>query len=165
MSHYGSDDDIEEERDPECESVMSRLRGSLFRRNHGVSQASAEERSDNVAQYAVTINPDPHMLFNKRPYHKYNYDQQRAMLTRIENACRRDLGSAYHLLELHFEICPTLNQVHFHALYESSLSMAPYELYMGSRCKRTNAPSWRFYDCQQVYNKSGWLDYIRKNSN
>lgn len=161
MSQYADSDD--ERIEIECSKIINSLSAPLFKVYRRVSGASMETfKVDNVTLYAVTINPDPFCLFNKKMYKKYTHDQQRAMLTRIENALRKEYKDI-ELKELHFEVCPNLKQVHFHALYEMRESMTNlYKEYMKKRCVRPNSPSWRFYDCQEVYNRQGWLEYIRK---
>lgn len=120
------------------------------------------------SQYAITINPQPTKLLNRKMYKQYSHEQQRSILTRIESALRRNNPSIV-LLELHYEICPILKQVHFHALY----SMPPifvstletyYKRILDSSNSKTLVP-WRFLDIQPIYNQCGWIQYIRKDIN
>jgi len=155
---------------------MSRLKKRLFPIAGASHEASASEsslRDDNVTtscnigepDIAVTVNPDPFNLMNKRQYKLYDHDKQRAMLMRIETAMRRE-NPEIELIELHFEICPVLKQIHFHALYRCPLqSIKRMENYFEKRIKRTNSPSWRAFVHDPVFDKDGWLKYIRKNIN
>lgn len=130
-------------------------------------RALAVERSDNANpsvahQYAITINVDPHHKINNRRWSKYSNDKQIAILTRIERSCR-DLLEECRLIKLVFEQCPSSKQIHFHALYSMSESTkVSYMKYMGKRLERSNAPSWRWFDCLPCVSLEAWLKYISK---
>jgi len=117
--------------------------------------------------YAVTVNPQPTCKLNRKRYNAYSGDQQVAILSRIEAALRRK-NPDITLVELRYEICPKLQQWHFHALYE----MAPiylasiwnyYKRIMDSTDANTKT-IWRYLDIQPVWNKEGWEQYIRKDA-
>lgn len=117
--------------------------------------------------YAVTINPQPTKRLNKREYRKYTDTQQIGILTRMEAKFRRD-NPCVELVELHFEKCPTLGQVHFHAKYSMpAIYVTSMEEYWRRVLDATDANTkkpWKYLDIQTVYNDQGWLDYIRKES-
>jgi len=169
MSHLHSDSD-DEPIDDEL-TLMRNLKYSLFKGPPSRKRASSEPLGDNVdtlmatnerCLLAVTVNPDPFALMNKRMYKLYTNDKQRAMLTRIENAARVTLGDI-NLKKLTFEICPKLGQVHYHALYDlPSTHVTPLELYIMQRVSRKNGPSWRAFQSETVYDEKGWIRYITK---
>lgn len=182
MSHIHIDSDDEAIDDIDTLSVLRRLKRPLFKRppacapalelcDNIASSTSSEAPSDNVTegdilsdriQLAVTVNPDPFAPMNKCMYKLYSHDKQRAMLTRIENAARRDIGEI-KCVKLCFEICPKLRQVHYHAWYDLPRAyVAPIEVYITKRVSRKNGPSWRAFQSKEIYDEKGWLEYITK---
>jgi len=126
-----------------------------------------DEQDDKNIQYAITINICPNKLMNKRKWKLYSHDQQRQILTRIEKASRVK-NISINLMKLNFEICPILNQIHFHALYEM-----PSEFISGLEAyyKRVismpdmngdTTKQWRHIDVQRVFSEEGWIKYISK---
>ena len=103
---------------------------------------------------------------NRRQYKLYDHDKQTAILTRIENALRRD-NPTITLIKLNFEKCPSNGQMHFHALYEMRASdieiMENYYNRILSE-KKPSIPPWRHFDIKPIYNEKGWIDYITKDS-
>lgn len=173
MSDLCSDPDDEKINDVQTNEVIKSLKRSLFKRSKSSTARAQAGTEDNVIvkqlpasriQLAVTVNPDPYTLMNKRMYRLYSHDKQRAMLTRIENAARRDLGDV-NLVKLVFEICPKLQQVHLHAWYDlPDLMVTPLELYFTKRVSRKTGPSWRAFLSKEIYDEKGWLDYMTKES-
>jgi len=66
---------------------------------------------------ASTVNIQPSKLMNRRPWKKYNHDDQRKILMRVEASFRRKYPTV-ELIELQYEVCPQLNNIHYHALYK-----------------------------------------------
>jgi len=144
------------------EEVIQKLRHPIFRRKYG-----------------VTVNVQPTRYINKRQWKKYTHDQQIKILTRMEASIRRRTPSI-KLIELHFEVCPTLKNVHFHALYEMPVFYvseleAQWSRLVGniitSRSKTDQLSLWRYLDIKEIkprLNSDGnpdeadWLAYIRK---
>lgn len=114
--------------------------------------------------YAVTVNIKPNKCFSRKPWHKYDADKQRGLLTRMELALRKRTPSI-KLHRIEFETCPTLQNIHFHALYEmpdvfTSEMVCFWEKHSGN-LPDTKKP-WRVIDIKEVYNMAGWIDYITK---
>lgn len=152
MSIYESSDS---DNDTECCNILQRLKKPLFK--------------PTLHQYGITVNIQPTKKMNKRFWNKYSHDQQRAMLSRIE-AKFRSLTPSVKLIELHFEVCPTLKNIHFHALYEApALFKVEMEAYYKRICcsddHKTKIP-WRYLDIKLIRGgNTEWLDYIRKDLN
>jgi len=156
-----TDSEIE---DVETNKVMTRLLKPLFK-------SSLKHVSANDAQakrWAVTVNIQPTKLMNKRQWRKYSPDQQMAILGRVEAAFRRKTPSV-QLVELHYETCPVLGNIHFHALYEMPLIFrAELEAYYKGVCDSSDEKTlkkWRYLDIEEVKDEKAWLDYIRKDVN
>lgn len=155
------------ETDTNDNDMMKRLQKPLFN-THRVSGVSVNDVNPyNSIFYAVTVNPQPTCKLNRKRYRDYSGDQQVAILSRIEAAMRRKIQDI-KLIELRFEICPTLGQWHFHALYEmppiaESCIWNYYKRVMDSSDCKTKT-IWRYLDIQPVYNKEGWEQYIRKDA-
>jgi len=119
-----------------------------------------------LPQFAVTFNPAPTKLMNRKQYCKYSEDQQRAMLARIESSLRTN-NPSITLIEIHYERCPSNKMIHFHALYEMPqlfvTTMENYYSKYDSTDSKTKVP-WRHLDIQPVFNRKGWEEYIRKDS-
>lgn len=116
--------------------------------------------------YGITCNIQPTKLMNKKHWKKYTHDQQTAQLTRIE-ARFRFLNPSIKLHLLTFEICPSLRNVHFHALYEMPCNYRwEMETYYNRVCSSTDNKTkipWRHLDIKLI--KGGpaeWLAYIQK---
>jgi len=149
----------------EHNNFMATLKGSLFQ-GRKVARLGDDILDIPDMPYIVTVNPAPNHHMNKRQYKLYSSDQQRAMLTRIELALRRN-NPSIKLLELHFEKCPSSGQIHFHALYEMPILFASTMTNYYNRILQEQQPStppWRHLDIQLCNNKKAWLQYIRKDS-
>lgn len=123
--------------------------------------------SDNdvtTKRYGITVNIQPTKLMNKRQWRKYTPVQQTGILQRVEKALRRE-NPSIKLIELHFETCPTLKNIHFHALYEMpeqfKAQLETYYARFTSTDEKTINP-WRTLDVTELYDEAGWLQYIRK---
>jgi len=116
-------------------------------------------------RYAITVNISPHKLMNKKKWSTYDHSRQRLILARVEARLRKNNPSIV-LESLYYETCPTLNQIHFHALYTMPTEFkAELETYYNRICSTTDAKTikpWRHLDIQQIYNEEGWLKYIQK---
>lgn len=149
-------------------SLIARLTAPLFRRKSVSFNDVLYNRVHNIPiKYAVTVNPAPTRLLNRKQYRLYDSDKQIAILRRIENALRRD-NPAIKLIKLNFEKCPSNGQMHFHALFEMpALFVETMENYynriLSSTDSKTRVP-WRHFDIQTVYNEQGWVDYITKDA-
>jgi len=132
-----------------------------------ISDADIEDMPSDILLYAVTINICPNKYMNKKKWSTYSHDQQRKILSRVENSFRRKTPSV-ELKKLVFEECPTLKQIHYHALYrmpsEHKSEMETYFL------KRVNMPgvmrdpskAWRAVRIDPIFDEDGWLEYITK---
>lgn len=128
--------------------------------------ASQNDSSHNDAtMYAVTVNVAPTKFMNRKQWRRYSPVEQTAQLTRIEAAFRRNNPSVV-LKEIHFETCPVVKNIHFHALYEMpALFKAELETYYNRICDSTDSNTttpWRHLDIQPVRDLTAWLQYIRK---
>lgn len=120
----------------------------------------------NAKKYGVTFNPDPLKHFNNKQYCKYTNDQQRAMLGRIEQGFRKQqqLGDV-HLVELHYELGPATETIHFHSLYEMDDDTKDRMIQYYSKYTNTNPTSgrtWPHLDIKLINNEEAWKCYIRK---
>jgi len=157
IDDYQSDDSAIE--DTNDNKIMSSLKHKLF----------SDHPSLAFKKYAITINIQPTKYMNKKQWKKYTHDQQRAILTRIEGALRRNTPSII-LETIMFEVCPILNQIHFHALYSMpAIFKVELEAYFQRVCgtivtKSTDLSKeqWRHLDIQEVYDTNGWINYITK---
>lgn len=170
-------EDCEQNSQDETNSVIKRLHTPLFQRGVGgdsdkpiiqerkLSVSVADDILDcTIQQYCVTVNPNPSKKMNNRMYKLYSHDQQRAILCRIESAMRRD-NPSIKLIEIHFELCPVLQQQHYHALYSMPFSFeSTMENYLSKRISdKTEAKvPWRPIDIMVCNNRKEWLKYIRK---
>lgn len=116
--------------------------------------------------YGITVNIQPTKRMNKRHWRLYSHAQQKDMLTRIE-AKFRLLNPSVELKQLHFEECPTLKNIHFHALYSMPCNYRwEMETYYNRICSSTDAKTkipWRHLDIKVI--KDGpeeWIKYIQK---
>jgi len=117
-----------------------------------------------LPQYAVTVNICPNKKMNNKIWKTYDHIRQTAQLQRIE-AHMRKLNPSIELVEMQFEICPQLNQIHFHALYSMPKEfVTTMENYWREKVadKKPSTPPWRYLDIQPVYSRKGWEEYIRK---
>jgi len=128
--------------------------------------------SSDCTRYAVTVNVQPTRLMNKRQWKLYTHEQQRGQLFRLEGHLRK-LYPNIELIEIRFEICPTLKNVHFHALYNcrkaDTHDMITYwQSRVGTIKTKTTKDDkfsvWRHLDIQEVYDNQGWLLYIQKDA-
>lgn len=115
-------------------------------------------------RYAVTVNIQPTKMMNKRQWRKYDSVQQTGILQRLEAALRRH-NPSIKLIELHYETCPNLKNIHFHALYEMPEEfineVETYYNKFTSTDENTKTP-WRTLDISEVMSEAAWLQYIRK---
>lgn len=115
-------------------------------------------------KYAVTVNICPNKKMNNKVWKTYDHIRQTSQLQRIE-AHMRKLNPSIGLLEMRFEICPNLNQIHFHALYEMPNEfVSTMENYWREKVadKKPSTPPWRYLDIQPIFDQRGWEEYIRK---
>lgn len=142
--------------------VMSSLTHSLF----------SDHPSLQMKKYAITLNIQPTRYMNKRQWAKYTHEQQKGILTRVEGALRRNNPSIVQE-KIMFEVCPALNQIHFHALYSMpAIYKVELEAYFQRVCgsivtKKTDLTKeqWRHLNVQEVYDEQGWIKYISKDAN
>lgn len=166
------------------ENVLTTLRHSLFM--DGVSRAVRhsdvtingnnnnnadlnsnhimESETVSVERYGVTVNLKPLCKMNRKTWNTYTPEKQVEILRRIHNSYLR-LNPSTVEIEIHFESCPVLKQMHFHALIECpSTHISSYanfwEKYSGN-LPDTRKP-WRVIMYEPIYNEKGWLEYIRK---
>lgn len=116
-------------------------------------------------QWAVTINPSPNKLMNRKRYQLYSNAEQERILSRIIERLMRDNPSIV-CIEKHYERCPSNGQIHLHALFEFSCFWhSTFETYINRVIQwkedKSNPP-WRHLDIQHVHDKEQWLLYIRK---
>lgn len=162
-----SDTEIELEN---VNEVLKRVKRPLFKRATKracaeTALADSDVTIDNGPKlYACTVNLKPNYIVNRKPWKKYSADKQRGILTRIEHALRKKTPSI-QLLKLTFEECPVLGQIHFHALYSMpTVFKSEMEVYWerhSGNLPDTREP-WRPIVIKEVFNETGWLDYINK---
>lgn len=148
-------------------TLMSRLTKPLFnggRQSEGVSLIDVNMVNETLL-YAVTVNIQPTKFINKRQWKKYSADQQKAILTRIERSVRTKNPSIV-LKALHFEVCPTLFNIHFHAMYQMPniyqvVLETYYDRVVGQPQGKQTKP-WRHFLMEEIYDRKGWLEYITK---
>lgn len=117
--------------------------------------------------YAVTVNIKPSKLMNRRRWDMYTHDKQRAMLTRLERNMRKGIEGLF-LKCLHFEVCPRLRNIHYHAWYGTTLCdldvigriRAYWDKHTGDSI--TTIIPWRIVVIKEIFDKRGWLEYITK---
>ena len=153
--------DTDSLENPELPLLLTKLRKPVFKKDAAALQCT---------QYAVTVNIQPTRLMNKKQWKLYNHDQQRGQLTRLECAMRRE-NPTIELVEIHFEVCPELGQIHFHALYNIPPNFVTtmvnwWDNKIGTlpnhKTIRDKFTTWRHCDVQQIYSPEGFLKYIRK---
>lgn len=125
-------------------------------------------------KYGVTLNIQPTRHINKRQWCKYTPAQQTAILTRMETSIRRNTPSI-KLIELHFETCPTVKNIHFHALYEMPQEYlnelkCQWNRLVGTIANKTTSTDkhsvWKHLDIKEICQgqEDHWLNYIRKDT-
>lgn len=117
-----------------------------------------------ASEFAVTVNIQPTKRMNGKQWRLYTPEKQVAILRRVEASFRRKNPSV-ELIEMHFESCPILRQMHFHALYKMTTQMVDhYALHFDRICGSTGFQTnpWRTLDIKPITNMQGWLRYIRK---
>lgn len=141
--------------------------GSLFKTRKSCPVIRSTSPLDEVGKellYGITVNCRPGKIMNKRQWRLYSHDQQKSQLLRIEAASRR--GRPIDCLQLNFEVCPNLDQIHFHALYrmpESELThlWEYYKRIMGTKVPETKP--WRYLDIKCIKDgPENWIKYITK---
>jgi len=114
--------------------------------------------------WAVTINISPNFRMNRKVWKKYSGDEQRRQLSRIETHFRK-VNTWVKLHKIAFELCPTVHNMHYHALYESTPGF-PFVLEEYFRKYDTTDANtiepWRHICVKEVYNHQGWVDYLMK---
>lgn len=162
-----TDVDSEISIDTNDNEIMARLKRPLFkqsRKTQGASPSDVYSNMDTITSFAVTVNIQPTKHMNKRQWKKYEAADQIKILGRIEARLRKDNPSIV-LKEIHYETCPTLKQIHFHALYEMPrIFQTTLEAYYNRVCGSTGEQTkpWRHLTIEPVYDREGWLKYIRK---
>lgn len=116
--------------------------------------------------FAVTVNLNPYGFVNNRKWSLYKNDAQRSTLLRIEASLRRTYPNI-ELVELIFEVCPKLKNIHFHALYRMPLEIPPlYEQYFNDRVKKVSLLcTYKNVEIEPLWNYEGWIKYITKDIN
>jgi len=149
-----------------CVQLKKRLLPKLSNGGRKSESVSSSDVSNTALSFAVTINIQPTKFMNKRQWKLYDHDQQRRILARVELASRKKTPSII-LKELHYEKCPKLGNIHFHALYTMPPEfMSQLEAYYARVVAATGEQinPFRYMDVQQVYDEQGWLQYIRKSA-
>lgn len=156
----------------DCESYDEEMiTGNIFKGNgrwipsRKRNVSSHDVHNGTSIYYAVTVNIKPDKLINKRRWKLYSPEKQVEILRRIEGCLRRD-NPSIELKDLHFETCPILKNMHFHALYMMpevfcSTMANYYDRVIGGNDINTTVP-WRHLRIDSVYDYNGWLRYIRK---
>lgn len=164
MSSHNTEPEDTECCDDGCTSLVQALKKPLWKDSPNPSAVKPFR-----LEYGVTVNIQPTKKMNGKFWRDYTHDKQRAILGRIE-AKFRAITPSVELIELHYEICPTLKNVHFHALYSAPcLFMHEMQTYYKRVCdasdKNTRIP-WRYLDIKVIKDGAGnWLEYIRKEIN
>jgi len=154
--------DIEIECMKNCECCIPIPSSSLFKRKLGSSLPDVDQPA--VPMFAVTVNIKPTKKMNNRFWKLYTHDQQRKQLSRIESHFRAVTPSV-KLIRIEYEICPTMQNIHFHALYSCPVEFIStiqnyYKKYDGNDVNTVKP--WRHLDVQECYDMSGWIKYISK---
>lgn len=163
--------------------MMAGINRCIFKRGVSLSEAnecSEAERIDTIitSHYGITINILPFKRINNKVWRTYNHDQQRKILMRMEASIRRN-NPSIQLVELHFEVCPSMQNIHFHALYkmpfiflstmrnEWDRLIGPKNKDLKDQAKHYGNSSWKhFHSTFVLESESGhWLEYIRKDQN
>jgi len=129
------------------------------------AEGSVPDTDTSSCLYAVTVNVKPDKCMNRKKWRNYTHDQQIGILTRIEKAFRRDNPSVM-MKRLEFEECPTLKQIHFHALYlMPKIFVSTMEQYymrtINGNDDNTLKP-WIHLKVKEIYDEAGWCKYISK---
>jgi hypothetical protein len=156
--------------DSESTNIIYKLKSRLFNNLTRPESDSSESGSFNDVttlteqKIAVTVNISPNKLMNKKVWKTYSHDKQRLILAKLEAHFRRVTPSV-RLVRIEYEICPTVKNIHFHALYECPLNYEStiecYWMRISNTDKKTITP-WRHLDIQNIYDEKGWLHYISK---
>lgn len=153
-------DNLIEDLTDGCAELIRRLNRPLWPARANTSSG------DVVPRYAVTLNICPNKKMNNKIWKTYDHIKQTGQLQRLEAYMRR-MNPSIQLVEMHFEICPGLNQVHFHALYEMPKEfVSTMENFWREKVadKKPTIKPWRYLDIQPIYNQQGWVEYIRKDA-
>jgi len=158
--------------------IMNRLKRSLFTRAQAQAQAGEERdvdihtdspieidqpADDDIQLLAVTVNLCPNTYMNKKRWSTYDHNQQRAQLTRIEKSFRQKTPSC-ELIKISFEVCPTLDNIHFHALYRCPDPFKSTLInYFSKYAPKKGGDTWRTCIAETCYDLDGWIKYIQKN--
>ena len=164
--------DSEIDCDPQrCLPFLKRI-GSLALRatqpDCGVSQSLdlehvnvIQDQKDDFNLIACTVNICPDKSLNKKRWKTYTHEQQRDILFRIERSMRKVTPSV-KLHKLIYEVCPILNNIHFHALYECpKIYISTIENFWRSK-KYNPSNDWRVVQTELIYDYDGWFKYIHK---
>lgn len=147
--------------DDGCTDVINKLFRPLWSQDR-VSSGDVTPLAN--SHYAVTVNICPNKKMNNKIWKTYDHIRQTSQLQRLE-AHLRKLNPSIHLVEMQFEICPAIKQVHFHALYEMPKEfVSTMENYWREKVadKKPTTPPWRYLDIQPIFDDKGWIEYIRK---
>lgn len=117
--------------------------------------------------WAVTVNPSPNKLVNKKRWQKYDNASQERILLRILNQMVAK-NPSIECIEKHFERCPSNGQIHVHGLFKfPEVYLTTFENWINHSLAWTDDksnPPWRHLVIDPISNKEGWLEYIRKDS-
>lgn len=128
------------------------------------SNTVSESEYDTLPQfYATTVNLNPHGFVNNKKWSLYSQDDQRKILLRLEASMRRTYPTV-ELVELHFEVCPTLKSAHYHALYKMGIDMPSlYCQYFNDRVKKVGKKcTYENVKIDPIWNYEGWQVYMKK---
>lgn len=115
------------------------------------------------------------MLFNKKKFKYWDHAKQIGLITRIEYGFRRKHLEHMHMIEMTFEECPVLKQMHAHILYFMEHEyIGDYKKYINKSCSINNNETrtpWRpichkyIRDATTYGDCEGWIKYIYKDQN
>lgn len=136
----------------------------------GTSTASngIQSNGNDNRLYAMTLNIQPCCYnMNRKRWDTYTHDKQRAILMRVEASFRKN-NLNVTLQKLNYELCPTLNNIHFHAMYKMNLDdivamKKYYKRICEAKFKTPSRVPWRYLDISIIEDTpDAWLRYIAK---
>jgi len=114
-------------------------------------------------KWAITINPCPNKLYNKKKWGKYTNAEQELILCRVISKLTTTHPSI-QCLSKYFEKCPSNGQTHLHGLFEYSVFWhSTLENWVNHSFEwKSDVEPWRHLDVQPIFNLEGWKEYITK---